>query len=174
MKVCSFPECERKMHGRGLCNTHLAQLKAGLQLAPIGHYQRRKKCQHCDAISIARSMCKDHYYLWHKYGSPFATPHSKRAKSPYVDSDGYVRVHVPDHPRAYKSGWYLEHRVVMESKLGRLLVDGENVHHINGNRQDNRPENLELWVSSQPAGQRVDDLLAWASEIQALYGQANP
>lgn len=64
----------------------------------------------------------------------------------------------------------LEHIVVMEEMIGRYLVDGENVHHKNGVRDDNRPENLELWVKSQPAGQRAVDLLAWAEEITARYG----
>jgi HNH endonuclease len=56
----------------------------------------------------------------------------------------------------------LEHRYVMEQKLGRKLLPHESVHHINGVRDDNRPENLELWSSSQPSGQRLTDKAIWA------------
>ena len=57
----------------------------------------------------------------------------------------------------------------MEEHLGRALVKGENVHHINGDRSDNRIDNLELWNTTQPKGQRAADKLAWAHEIIALY-----
>lgn len=60
----------------------------------------------------------------------------------------------------------------MERKLGRALFPGENVHHVNGVRDDNRPENLEVWVVSQPSGQRPEDLVAWAKEILSRYDTA--
>jgi hypothetical protein len=62
-----------------------------------------------------------------------------------------------------------EHRLVMEKHLGRVLVEGENVHHINGVRDDNRIENLELWNTTQPCGQRSLDKIAYALEILELY-----
>lgn len=67
---------------------------------------------------------------------------------------------MPEHPRADKSGMVLEHIPVLEEKIGRPLDwrRGEQVHHINGVKDDNRPENLELWVVSQPRGQRPGDL----------------
>lgn len=62
-----------------------------------------------------------------------------------------------------------EHRLVMEQTLGRALKPGECVHHLNGQRDDNRPENLELWSYSQPPGQRIPDKVAWAVEVLQLY-----
>lgn len=63
----------------------------------------------------------------------------------------------------------------MESVIGRPLLKTESVHHKNGIRYDNRPENLEIWVTGfQPAGQRVRDLVAFAEEVLARYGNLPP
>lgn len=58
--------------------------------------------------------------------------------------DGYIAVYVPDHPYANKEGYVMEHRLVMEEHIGRYLEKGEEVHHINKKRDDNRLENLTL------------------------------
>jgi hypothetical protein len=81
---------------------------------------------------------------------------------------------LPDHPNAYRNGIVQEHTVVMSQLLGRPLLPRENVHHKNGVKTDNRPENLELWLSHQPKGARVNDLVEWAREILAQYGDVPP
>lgn len=80
--------------------------------------------------------------------------------------NGYVTCRVPDHPRGPN---VFEHILVMEDALGRYLYPGETIHHLNGIRDDNRLENLELWTRPQPSGIRARDALAWAQEILTRY-----
>jgi hypothetical protein len=84
-----------------------------------------------------------------------------------VNSDGYVW-------RWLNGETQMQHRVVMAEALGRPLEGDENPHHKNGDRADNSIENLELWSSFQPAGQRVADKLAYAREIIERYGDVSP
>ena len=64
-----------------------------------------------------------------------------------IDQDGYVRIYSPGHPYA-KKNHILEHRLVMEQVLGRYLDPKEVVHHKDGNKQNNSPENLVVFRSN--------------------------
>jgi hypothetical protein len=114
-------------------------------------------------------MCPMHYARWQTHGDPGqAEAHYGNAGERYVTSRGYVKVWRPDHPHSQR-GRVWEHRVVMEEHLERTLLPDETVHHRNGRRDDNRLENLELWSSRHPRGQRVDDLVEFALETLRRY-----
>lgn len=65
-----------------------------------------------------------------------------------MTSKGYVYLYRPDHPHARKNGYVAEHRLVMEEMIGRHLTRREVVHHKDGNRTNNLPENLQLFGSN--------------------------
>lgn len=76
----------------------------------------------------------------------------------------------PGHPNASSVGAIAAHRWTMAEAIGRPLLPGETVHHVNGDKLDYSMPNLELWCSVHPAGQRVSDLVEFARDILARYG----
>lgn len=85
-------------------------------------------------------------------------------------SQGYILEFNPTHPRGKSNnGYVFEHIIVMEKKIGRYLINGETVHHINGIKDDNRIENLELWSTNHPSGMKIEDMVSWARDILKLY-----
>lgn len=119
-----------------------------------------KKCstEDCDEPRlISKSKRGNEYYMkfcgyhWGRLTSKAGCRGIERK----IDDHGYVMVRLEEHGQLVP-----EHRIVLAEKLGRPLVKYyEIVHHKNGIRHDNRPENLELWVKSHPSGQRASDLI---------------
>ena len=107
-----------------------------------------------------------------KRGIPLDDPFRKRKNGEgSIDSSGYKTITVKNHPNAMdEKGRIREHVYIMSEYLKRPIIKGENVHHKNGDRLDNRIENLELWSTSQPPGQRVSDKIEWCIEFLNCYG----
>lgn len=176
VRVCSVENCGRRHAARGLCQLHWHRQRRGMALdAPLrGRTPYKRYVTVCPVAGCERvtfyalsGWCSMHGDRMRRSGSVGPVQSTRRpngAWTPWqVDRFGYVR-------RRENGRWITQHRVVMEQKLGRPLLSSENVHHKNGDRADNCPENLELWSSFQPPGQRVADKLAWARRIVELYG----
>lgn len=149
----------------------LKAVPARINGIPILAYTRQGGRQ--SRILVMCPCCKNERWLWQHNASPRAFTGEcadcrKGRIARCIDkSNGYVYWNW-----GLPNGRYvnvMEHRIIMERELGRELLPHENVHHINGVRDDNRPENLELWSTSQPSGQRVVDKVAWAEELLRLY-----
>jgi len=133
---------------------------------PRGQFSKYAHCtiDDCTKEHRAKGMCQMHYRRDYLYGDPRVILNTGIK----LDKVGYVQIRtIPGN--GSKGRYTYEHRLVMQEVLGRSLVKGETVHHKNGIRNDNRPENLELWSEAQPYGQRVEDKVAYAIEILEQY-----
>lgn len=68
----------------------------------------------------------------------------RKFKGIIIDYAGYILIYNPQHPFCDSKGYVREHRLVMEKSIGRYLEKDEEIHHINGIKNDNRIENLKL------------------------------
>ena len=112
-----------------------------------------KVCENCNNEFIARRSQKGRFCSYRctfakvgKRGKGKNSPGWKGGR--YKGTDGYIYIHTPEHQNAKPSGYFAEHRLVMETKLGRSLLREEVVHHLNHIPNDNRPENLMLIESN--------------------------
>jgi HNH endonuclease len=160
--LCKIEGCQQTSALRGWCSRHYHRWRRLGDPEAGGTYRYRQdgpcSIEGCDESAVTRGWCPRHYERWKRYGDPEAPLRRARDGEGYrrLNEDGYVVFRC-------RGKTMLEHRQVMEEMLSRKLLPGETVHHKNGVRDDNRPENLELWVSTR-SGQRVSDLIAFVVE----------
>jgi hypothetical protein len=163
---CRFDGCPKPRVSGGYCAGHAAQYYSGRPLTPL--FRPKVGCDFpgCKKRHFALGYCQGHWRQLREK-RPLAPLREKRG---WRMDRGYIVVFEPMHPNARKDGYVAEHIKVMAAKLGRPLERFEEVHHKNGIRHDNRPENLELWARGmQPPGSRVSDLINAAVRVLELY-----
>lgn len=177
---CTIDGCDKNKRHKGskYCDMHYRRVLKYGDPGPAGYTNRLDKTKKCEVDNCLRTIERNkHYCLMHyarkrKHGyTGLSTPMSAPPGSGSVcKRSGYKIVCRPGHPMGSgKKGNIFEHRLIMANHLGRYLLKTEYVHHKNGNKLDNRIENLELWNKSQPPGQRVEDKVQYALEILKQY-----
>lgn len=112
-------------------------------------YKKSTRCKSCSQKGRTRVFTEEHKHRIHlaKTGkhNGINNPNWKGGRSFGGEKARYINIYSPNHPFKNKDNYVLEHRVVMETHMGRILLPNEVVHHINGNTSDNRVENLMLF-----------------------------
>lgn len=173
---CRVDGCDKPVDSFGLCHGHDQRLRRNGDVdagTPLGRRRQAPTCSvdGCEREPYARNWCQTHYRRWMKHGDVRADIPIRVVDGTGSISHGYRKVPVPPADAHLFPGesQVLEHRLVMARHLGRPLEPDEVVHHVNGRRTDNRLENLELWSTGHPKGQRKEDKVAWAVEVLSRY-----
>jgi hypothetical protein len=171
--TCAVDACERDAKTRGWCHAHYQRWRTHgdvradvpLRAAGLCHVDGCDRRRHC------RGLCATHYKRLVLTGDVRAEEPIRIVTGDGFEHHGYWMVAVPRRDRWLTGGErkVAEHRLVMARHLGRPLDSDETVHHRNGDRSDNRLENLELWSCSHPSGQRVEDKILFAVELLRRY-----
>ena len=109
------------------------------------------KCQKGQVDRPLGNLCPSCRASIRAESSASKRPH--RSDQRWTNENGYVLIRINGEGSAV-----FEHRAVLQQIIGRPLKKGESVHHKNGKKSDNRPENLELWIGPIMPGQRATDL----------------